>query len=89
MRIVSLLSPVCLVIALLMLVAGFAILATEGPSESVSLHAARASGNELMEEAWNQQLIGQRWFRRLLLAALFAGSLLMTLLAFVTLRGKP
>lgn len=89
MRLSSLLSPACLLIALLMLIAGFAMVAVDPPTESVQLHAARASGDELTVDAWNQRLLSQIWFRRLLMAALFCGSILMALLSFMTMRGKP
>ena len=88
MRFSNLLSPLCLVVSLIMLVLAFAILASEPPGESVQIHSARASGDELAEAAMKTQLTGKIWFRRLLLAALFCGSVLMILVSFVTMRGK-
>ena len=89
MRLSNVLPPLCLFMALLMLIVAFAIIAGDAPVESVDIHSARASGDELTEEALKSHLGSQIWFRRLLLAALFCGSILMVLVSFATMRGKP
>ena len=58
MKVSNLLSPICLAIALVMLVTAFAILVTDAPDVSVQLHQARASGDELVEEALERAIGG-------------------------------
>ncbi len=81
-----LLSPLCLLLALALLVAGFALLATEPPAESIQLHQARVTGDERTEkvlQAHHRQLM---WVRKALLVCLFVGSGMMTVVAFLTMR---
>ena len=45
------LPPTCLLLALLLLIAGFAILAIEKPQPSIELHRVTAAGDEKRGEA--------------------------------------
>lgn len=86
MPISKLVSPLCLLLAMLMLLAAFIVFATDAPTEGVRIHQARADGNEMMETALKDDLFNQVWLRRLLLAALFCGSIFMAWLAFFSMR---
>ena len=69
-----------------MLIAGFALWAVEPPEAGVALHQARAAGNEGYEDALESRLKSRQWSRKVLLGSLFAGSLLMTFLAFLVMQ---
>ena len=81
----NLLSPLCLLLALAMIIAGFAMWSVGAPQAGVDLHHARAAGDEDYEEALEAQLARRQWSRRVLLGGLFAGSLMMTVLAFLVM----
>ena len=83
------LSPLCLLLAILMLIAGFALWAVDAPEASIELHRARAAGDDDYSEVMENKLHGRRSARKALLFCLFGGSLAMTLAAFATLRGGP
>ena len=79
----QLISPLCLLLALALLIAGFAIWAVEPPQPSMELHRARVTGDEAYSDVLEDQLEGQRWSRKALLVGLFAGSGTMVLIAFL------
>jgi len=79
----QLISPLCLLLALGLLIAGFAIWAVEPPQASMELHRARVAGDEEYSEVLEDQLVGQRRSRKFLLFALFGGSVTMVVMAFV------
>ena len=79
-------SPFCLLLALALLVAAGAIIASGAPAENVAIHAARSGGDELVENALTSRLAGRILVRRLLLAGLFCGSILLTILSFLSMR---
>ncbi len=79
----QLISPLCLLLALAMLIAGFAIWAVEPPEASMELHRARVTGDEEYSEVLEVQLEEQRWSRKVLLFSLFGGSAVMVVMAFV------
>ncbi|HUG71077.1 MAG TPA: hypothetical protein VMM76_25230 [Pirellulaceae bacterium] len=84
------LSPLCLLLALAMLIAGFALWSVERPEEGVELHRARVVGDEEYTDALERKLQQRRTARTALLFCLFGGSAAMTLAAFATLgRGEP
>ena len=84
------LSPLCLLLALAMLIAGFALWSVERPKEGVELHRARVVGDEEYTDALERKLQQRRTARTALLFCLFGGSAAMTLAAFATLgRGEP
>jgi len=78
--------PLCLVLALAMAVAGFALLAVGRPEPNVDLHRATAAGDEQSQKVLESQLQRERLERQLLLGCLFAGSAVMIATAFVTMK---
>ncbi len=50
--------PLCLLLTVLLLVAGFALLAREKPQPSIRLHEATASGDEERRELLEAELVG-------------------------------
>lgn len=79
----QLISPLCLLLALALLIAGFAIWAVEPPRPGMELHRARVSGDEAYSDVLEENLAGQRWSRKALLVGLFGGSGAMVLMAFL------
>ena len=84
----QLISPLCLLLALALLIAGFAIWAVEPPQPSMELHRARVTGDEAYSEVLEEQLKKQRWSRKALLIGLFGGSGTMVLVAFMMMSVK-
>ena len=84
----SILPPVCLFLSLSLAITGFAIIAFGGPEESISLHEARASGDELSTNTLEDDLAQRQRSRRLLLTLMFVGSGAMTLAAFGAMGGR-
>ncbi len=80
------LSPFCLLLALAMLIAGFALWSVEPPEAGIELHRARVAGNDHATEAMESKLKRRQSSRRALLVCLFGGSAAMTFVAFATLR---
>jgi len=81
-----LLPPLCLLLALSMVVTGFVLLAVGPPEPSVDLHRATASGDESSRDVLQADLESKRFKRRLLLGCLFAGSAVMIAMAFMTMQ---
>lgn len=85
-----LLSPLCLLLALCMLFAGFSLWSVEGPEAGIALHRARVVGDDDFAAAQESKLERRKFARTALLFCLFGGSGAMTLAAFATLgRGEP
>ena len=82
----KLLPPLCLVLALAMLIAGFAVLGYGSPEAGVELHSARAGGDEAFSDALEQDLVSRQLGHNLLIGLLFGGSALMVVTAFLTMR---
>ena len=80
-----LLPPLCLLLALGLLITGFAIHAIEPPQASVELHRARVNGNDQYRDVLEAQLQRRQWGRKTLVGCLFAGSGLMVIVAFLTM----
>jgi len=87
----NLLPPLCLLIALAMVITAFAVWAVEPPAVSVELHRARAAGDEDTRDVLEAKLKRQKFARQVLLGCLFTGSCVMTFAAFATMRpsGAP
>lgn len=81
----SFISVICLVLSIMMLVAGFAVLAVEPAGASTTLHQARVAGDDRTREAFETQQQVRVWQRRALIGGLFAGSGMLIVLAFLTL----
>ena len=81
----SVIPPFCLLLALLMFIAGFALLAVDQPGPSTELHQARISGDEEYREVLEEQLRKQELGRNVLIAALFVSGGLSTIVAFLSM----
>lgn len=84
------LSPLCLLLALAMVIAGFALWSVDAPEAGIELHRARVVGDDDSTEAMEAKLAKRQTARKTLLVCLFGGSAAMTLAAFATLgRSQP
>jgi hypothetical protein len=78
--------PVCLVLSILLFVAGFAFLATDKPEPNIELHRARLGSNEQYKDQLEEQL-EQRKFRRFVsIATLFGTAVSSAVVAFLAMR---
>ena len=80
------LPPLCLLLALALAIAGFAMLAVDPPEATVELHRATAAGDDPLRDAIEEKLHRQQLTRKLVLAALFVGSGLAVVAAFLTMQ---
>ena len=80
--------PICLLLALALAIVGFSMLAFGGPEASVSLHEARAKGDELATDTLEADLAERQTDRVVLIASLFAASGVMTIVAFGVMQGS-
>lgn len=78
--------PLCLVLAVLLLVAGFAILALDRPEPGIKLHEATAAGDEDRRDVLEAELERQRWKRNVLIGTVFGMAVVMAGTAFVAIR---
>ncbi len=79
------LPPLCLFLALALLISGFALLATGTPELGIELHRARVGGEEEYRELLERELAHEQWSHRALVGGLFAGALLAVVAAFSTM----
>ena len=84
----SLFSPLCLLLAIAMAVVGFSMLAFGGPEASLSLHQARATGDELAETTLEADLDARQTQRVTMIVMLFVGSGVMTIVGFGSMQGS-
>lgn len=82
----AVIPPICLVLSLLLFIAGFAVLATEQPQPSAELHRARVEADEQYRDALEEQLDRRRRQRWLLIVCLFGLAVIMAVVAFVVMR---
>ena len=80
--------PLCLLLALAMAIAGFALWTVGPPEDNIDLHRARVTGDEPYQEVLEAQLRHRQQNRKWLLGCLFAGSGLFVLLAFISMRNS-
>ena len=66
----------------------FSLIAFGGPEASVELHQARAAGDEALTAVLEGDLGHQQTMRITTIVLLFAGSVAMTVVAFVTMRRR-
>lgn len=83
----AILPPFCLLLALAMAITGFSMIAFGGPEASISLHQARATGDELTTNTLEDDLRKRQTSRMVMIGLLFAGSGAMTLIAFASMGG--
>jgi len=78
-------SPACLLLALALLIAGFAVWAVDAPEPNAALHQAQADGDDRYRDALQSQLRARQLRRKVLLACLFGGSALLATTAFLAM----
>lgn len=81
----SVFPPICLLLSLALAITGFSMIAFGGPEDSVSLHAARATGDELTTSVLEKDLHERQTTRIIWIVAIFVGSGLMTVTAFMSM----
>lgn len=81
----SVFPPICLFLALALAITGFSMLAFGGPEASVALHAARAAGDEASTDALEENLQRRKKSRMVRIVLTFAGSGVMTFVAFASM----
>ena len=84
----SLFPPICLLLALASAIVGFSMLAFGAPEASVSLHEARAQGDELATNTLEADLAKRQTDRVVLITSLFAASGVMSIVAFGVMQGS-
>lgn len=80
--------PICLLLALSSAIVGFSMLAFGGPEASISLHQARAQGDELATDTLEADLADRQSDRIVLITSLFVASGVMTIVAFAVMQGS-
>ena len=80
--------PLCLVLALFLLISGFAVLATDRPQPSVELHRATAAADEQQREVLEEQLQNQRFRRTVAIFSIFGLAIVMGATAFVAMKPR-
>ena len=80
------LPPLCLILALAMLISGFAMLAFGAPEASVEYHRALTAGDEDQADVFKVNLVRRQFARRVLLGSLFGGSVVLVVAAFLLMR---
>ena len=83
-----LLSPACLVFALICLFCAFALLAKGSPEVDIHLHRARIGDNQEHQTRLEKQLAQKKWKRRLLIGGLFGTSIVFVAAGFLSLNPK-
>ena len=78
--------PLCLLLSLLMFIAGFALLAVEPPEAGTDLHRARVEGDEQSREVLEDKLQKDQHLRNFLIGTLFVSGVLSTFAAFFAMR---
>ena len=83
----AIIPPLCLLIALALAITGTAMIAFGGPEESISLHEARVSGDDLTKDTLEQDLEQKQFSRVVFITTLFATSGIMIFVGFATMTG--
>ena len=74
--------PLCFLLAIAMVVAGFSLLAVGLPEASVALHSARASGDDAFTDKLESDLRKQRLVHGSLITFSLMGSVILVLVGF-------
>lgn len=82
----KLVPPLCLVLALLSLIAAFALVMTGAPEVGIELHRARVGDDDKYRLLLEEQLERERRQRQYLIATLVTSGLLFTAVAFLSMR---
>jgi hypothetical protein len=80
--------PLCLLLALLLLIAGFAVLATDRPEPSVELHRATAAADDDYREVLEDQLRRDRFKRTVMIVTMFGMAIVMAATGFVAMKPR-
>jgi len=78
--------PLCLFLALAMIVAGFALWVTDPPEPDVEMHRAGARGDEQLREVMEDQLRNRRRQRKTLIVCLFLAGGVLLVTGFWSMR---
>ncbi len=78
--------PLLLVLALALMIAGFAVLTTAAPETPIDLHRARMAGDEQLSDALEADLHRRQRNRKLLIGGLFGGAGLAIVAAFLAMQ---
>ena len=82
----NIIPPFCLLLALLLFIAGFAVLTFGEPEATTELHRARIDTDEEYREVLEEQLRKRQLSRNILIGALFVTGGVSILAAFWTMR---
>ncbi len=80
--------PLCLLLALMLLIAGFAVLATDRPQPSVELHRATAAADDEYRDLLEHQLLQRRRNRTITILATFGMAVVMAATGFVSMKPR-
>lgn len=78
--------PFCLVLALMLVIAGFAVMAVEKPQPSVELHRATAQADEEYRDLLESQLERRRLQQRVMIGSFFGLAVVFAAIAYVSMR---
>jgi hypothetical protein len=82
----GLIPPLCLLLALAMFFAAFAVAAVEQPEATVEFHRARVSGDDEFGDLLEAQLARRQFARKMLLGSLIFGGVALIATAFAAMR---
>jgi len=80
--------PICLLLSLLLLIAGFSLLARDQPDPSVDLHRARMADDEQYRDLLEEDLRRRRLKRTVMIATLFGMAVVLGVASFVAMRPR-
>ena len=80
--------PLCLLLALFLLIAGFAVLATDRPQPGVDLHRATAADDEQQRLVLEKELRNRRFTRTVMLVTLFGLAIVIAAGGFVAMKPR-
>lgn len=81
-----LLPPFCFLLAIALLVTGFAVLSYGGPEVGVELHRARANMDHDTQDVLEEDLARRQWIHRGIVGGLFALSVVLVITGFTVMR---
>ena len=81
-----LLPPVCFLLAIALLVTGFALLSYGSPEVGVELHRARADLDQQSQDVLEEDLARRQWIHRGFVGAVFALSVILVVTGFLVMR---
>jgi hypothetical protein len=82
----AIVPPLCLLLALAMFFAAFAVAAVDAPEANVELHRARVALDDESAELMEGQLARRQFARKIMLGSLIIGGVALIATAFVSMR---